>query len=260
MPSQSIRSCKRFISSVFICLGLASQCLNANEISSDLSLDNMEIRAFLTPLRKTTLAAEFDAKINIISVTEGESFTANQTIVSFDCSLQKAQRQKASATLKGTKNTLKGNERLAELNAIGQVELENSKIEVLKAEADLKYLDTTLKKCAVKAPFKGKAGEIHTTEQQYVTSGQPLLEIFDDSVLELEFIIPSRWLSRVKTGHLFSVHIDEIDKAYPAKLIRTSGRIDPVSQSIKAVANIDGQYPELIAGMSGRIIMFSPSP
>jgi hypothetical protein len=35
-------------------------------------------------------------------------------------------------------------------------------------------------------------------------------------------------------------------------------RVDPVSQSIKISAIIDGRFPELIAGMSGKVLMAPP--
>ncbi len=85
--------------------------------------------------------------------------------------------------------------------------------------------------------------------------GQPLLEILDDSALELEFILPSRWLVRLKPGHKFQVRIEDTGKTYPVRLDRIGAKVDPVSQTVKAVAVIDGHYPELIAGMSGRILL-----
>jgi hypothetical protein len=96
-------------------------------------------------------------------------------------------------------------------------------------------------------------------EQQYVQAGQALLEILDDSVLELEFIVPSRWLAWLTPGTGFQVAIDETGKTYPAKVMRTGARVDPVSQSVKIAAAIDGKFNELIAGMSGRVLMAAPA-
>lgn len=246
---------QKYLTIIVLLAGIASQTQATDSAIDNFAIDNMELRAHLNAQRHTTLTAEFDAKIKKIQVAEGEAFKAGQTLVQLDCSLQQAQQQKAKANLAGTQNTLAGNQRLQELNAIGQVELENSRIEVLKAKADVSYLDTTLKKCQIKAPYNGRAGERHAQEQQFVQAGQALLDIFDDSILELEFIIPSRWMSKMTSGYSFQVHIDELNKPYPAKLVRTAARIDPVSQSVKAIAIIDGQFPELMVGMSGRILL-----
>ena len=37
--------------------------------------------------------------------------------------------------------------------------------------------------------------------------GQALLDILDDSALELEFLVPSRWLSWLHSGSEFQVHL-----------------------------------------------------
>jgi len=95
-------------------------------------------------------------------------------------------------------------------------------------------------------------------EQQYVQPGQVIMDIIDDSVLEIEFLVPSKWLAWIKPGYKFQVGIDETRKSYPAKVQRIGARIDPVSQSIKLVATIDGRFPELIAGMSGRVSLTAP--
>lgn len=110
------------------------------------------------------------------------------------------------------------------------------------------------------APFSGRVAEQKVREQQFAQLGQPLLDIIDDSVLELEFLVPSAWLRWMRVGGNFQVQIDETRKTYPARFIRIGARVDPVSQSIKVVASINGKFPELMAGMSGRVQIATPNP
>lgn len=222
------------------------------------AMERQEIRAQLLPRRYTTVAAEIGAKINRLPVPEGAAFKAGQLLVSFDCSLQQAQLQKAQAELDGADQTLKSNQRLAELNSVGQLELDLSRSAVGKAKAEVGANRAVLGKCGVAAPFAGRIAEQKVREQQYVQPGQALLDIIDDSVLELEFLVPSNWLSWLRVGGKFQVQIDETRKSYPAKFIRIGARVDPVSQSVKVAAAIDGKFPELIAGMSGRVQVTPP--
>lgn len=219
------------------------------------SLDQREIRAQLVPRRYTTLAAEIGAKINRLPVPEGGVFRQGQTLIQFDCVLQQAQYDKAKAALDTADRNWHANTRLDELHSIGKVELENSESEVLKARADAAAYAAVLKKCSVAAPFSGRVAEQKVREQQYVQPGQALLDILDDSALELEFIVPSKWLAWIRPNHVFQVAIDETGKSYPAKVQRIGARVDPVSQSVKLSAVIDGKFPELVAGMSGRVLL-----
>jgi len=222
-------------------------------------LEQREIRAQLAPRRYTTLAAEIGAKVQRLPVTEGSAFRQGQLLVQFDCSLQQAQLNKAQAGQDVTEKTWKANQRLAELNSVGKVELETSQGEFQKARAEVSANRSLLGKCQITAPYAGRIAEQKIREQQYAQPGQALLDIIDDSVLELEFLVPSRWLSWLRQGTEFQVRIDETGKAYPAKVQRLAARVDPVSQSIKVNATINGRFAELIAGMSGQVLLKPPA-
>lgn len=222
------------------------------------AMARQDIRAQLMPRRYTTIAAEIGAKVSSLPVTEGGAFRAGQLLVQFDCSLQRAQLDKAEAELEGAEQTLKSNLRLEQLNSVGQLELDLSKSASNKAKAEVGANKAVLAKCQVAAPFAGRVAEQKVREQQYVQPGQALLDILDDSVLELEFLVPSVWLRWLKVGGSFEVQIDETRKSYPAKFTRIGARVDPVSQSVKVAAAIHGKFPELMAGMSGKVLVTPP--
>lgn len=217
-------------------------------------LKTQEIRAQLTPRRFTTLSAEVAARIQRLTVAEGTSFTDGQVLVVFDCTVQQAQLEKARAELEAAQATQRANERLLELNSIGQLELDLSRSAVGRARAELGMHEAVLSKCSVRAPYAGRVAEQKAREQQFVQPGQPLLEILDDSALELEFLVPSSWLVWLRPGQRLRVQVDETRKSYPVRFTRIGARADPVSQSVKVVAAIDGRFPELVAGMSGRLL------
>jgi membrane fusion protein (multidrug efflux system) len=217
--------------------------------------ERQEIRAQLMPRRYTTVAAEIPAKINELPIAEGGAFKAGETLVSFDCSIQRAQYQKAEAEVDSAEQTFKSNQRLSELNSVGLLELELSRSALAKAKAELGGSKAVVEKCTVTAPFSGRIAEQKVREQQFAQLGQPLLDIIDDSVLELEFLVPSAWLRWLRVGGNFQVHIDETRKNYPARFIRIGARVDPVSQSIKVAAAINGKFAELMAGMSGKVLI-----
>lgn len=238
---------------------LAMACQPPVWAAGETALDMREIRAQLAPRRYTTVAAEIGAKITRLPVVEGSAFKQGQVLVQFDCSLQQAQLARAQAALMAADTNWRGNQKLAELNSVGTVELEMSKAEALKAQAEVAANRALLGKCQVSAPYAGRIAEQKVREQQYVQPGQALLEILDDSTLELEFIVPSRWLVWLRNGSTFQVSIDETGKTYPAKVQRIGARVDPVTQSIKLNAVIDGRFAELMAGMSGKVLIAPPA-
>lgn len=217
-----------------------------------------EIRAQLTARDYTTLSSELAARIDRMTTRVGERFKKDDVLVVFDCAIQRAQQAHARAAVVQAEKTYAMNTRLAQLKSIGQLELEISAAEVQKQKADLAAADATVSKCTITAPFSGVTVDQKAREFQYATPGQPLLEILDDHALEIELIAPSRWIDWLKPGSTFELHIDETNRNYPARVDRLSGRVDPVSQSIKVIGTLAGNTDGLMAGMSGRALLSPP--
>lgn len=209
------------------------------------------IRVQLTPFQQTTLSTEIAANISRLPLREGETFRENQQLIEFDCSLLNAQLNKAEASAEAARQTLKVSKRLAELNSISILEVDQATAKVKETEAEAEATRVNVSKCTLKAPYIGRIAKLHVDPHQYVTPGKPLMDIIDTSRLEVRLIVPSRWLSWLKPGNRFTVQIDELGRAYQARIVRVGARIDPLSQSIPLTGEIIGNHDELLPGMSG---------
>lgn len=237
----------------------APSALGQPPVSTSTGIERQQIRAQLSPVDYTLLSSEIGAIVSKVAVREAGNFRRGDILLSMDCSLQQAQLKIAQAELASAEAVLAANVRLDQLNSIGKLELDLAHVAKAKAMAEVQMSETLLAKCDVVAPFPGRVAAQHVRERQYVQPGEPLLEIFDDSHLELEFIVPSHWLGWLREGFSFDVRIDETGSVYPAKITRVGARADAVSQTVKVAATIDGEYKELIAGMSGTVQVSTPA-
>lgn len=224
----------------------------------DLPAVEREIRAQVTAPTTTVLSSEIGARIVGLTVRDGERFTKDQVLVRFDCGVQENQLARARAVLDKRLRVLEVNERLQRLGSISAKEIAVGAAEVEEARAELGMMKELVSRCTIHAPFAGRVAAVAVHEHQFIGEGEPLLDILDDSVLELETIVPSRWLTWLKPGTGFEVAVDETGRRYPAVVTRLSGRVDPVSQSIKLYARIDGDRADLLPGMSGRALLAPP--
>jgi len=213
------------------------------------------IRAQVTPKRFTTLSSEIPARIEHLSVREGDRFKQGDPLIGLDCALQRSQAAEARAVLAGADRTRAVDRRLVELGSGGVLEAAVAAAEAGKAQARLDSAAVVLSKCVIAAPFPGRVVEQKVREHQYVQAGQAMLDILDDSALEVEFIAPSRWLAWLRAGTPFQVQLDETGRTYAAKVTRLGAKVDPVSHSVKITGEIEGPDADLIAGMSGRVLI-----
>ncbi len=248
-------------------LGLAAIAASANAHAQASAPDDhgatpgvaAELRAQLMPRDYTTLSSEMAGRIDKINTRVGQHFSKGDVLVVFDCAIQRAQDARARATLAQAEKTYAVDARLVQLKSLGGLELEVAGAEVAKAKADVDGADAAASKCSIAAPFNGVTVDQKAREFQYATPGQPLLDILDDSGLDVEVIVPSRWLTWLRVGYKFDLHIEETDKSYPVRVTRLAGRVDPVSQSIKVFGEIVSGASELMAGMSGRANISPPN-
>jgi membrane fusion protein, multidrug efflux system len=218
------------------------------------SADNpnkLQVRVLLAAQNETVLSSRITGRIEQITVGNGDHFKRGQLLVVIDCSIHKAKIKKGQVELQSAESKLSAQRKLERLKANSTLDVDLAVIDVAKAKADLAIMRTTLAMCSLKAPYGGRVVERKAQAYQSVTPGQPLLEILDDSSLELRLIIPSRWVNWLHIGSGFTIHLDETNKSYNAQVSKIGARIDPASQSLTLIGKIKGKHPELIAGMSG---------
>ncbi|WP_434632132.1 efflux RND transporter periplasmic adaptor subunit [Chromobacterium sp. CV08] len=231
------------------CLPLSAQA--APPAGSSVNAADGRIRVQLVARHAVTLSSEIPAKISAMPVVEGGGFRRGQLLVAFDCSSYRAQLRKAQASLEAASQLLKVNNQLAKYNSVGTLELTQAQGKAKEAAADASYAQTLVSKCDIVAPFDGRVAKRSAAVHQYVSPGNPILDIVDSDSLELRMLVPSKWLATLKPGSRFTVAVDELGASFPAKVERLGAQIDPVSQSILAIGAIDGKADKLLPGMSG---------
>lgn len=221
-------------------------------------LANVDIRAQVRARSQATIAAEVGGVLSMM-LAEGRRFDKGQVLARLDCSLFTAQRDKSRVEVSAAQLQLKAQERLAQLEAGSQTDLALARNAVERLQSELRIMETQVSKCTITAPFNGVVGEHLQQNHQFVQPGQALMVVLDDSGFEIEFLAPSTWLRRITPGDEVFILVDELGLNMKAQVLRTGTRVDPVSQSIKVVAQVIQPHSKLKAGMSGRVAMAKPT-
>lgn len=238
------------IASGFSLMAWSAAVASAATADSNATHDG-RIRVQLMSRHAVTLSSEIPAKIAAIPVVEGAAFQKGQVLVEFDCASYRAQLRKAQASMEAAAELLKVDEQLAKLNSLGTLELTQAQGKAKETAADTSYVQSLVAKCTITAPFNGRVARRTAAVHQYVSPGNPIIDIVDTGPLELRMLVPSRSVTTLKAGSRFSVTVDELGTSFAAKVDRLGAQIDPVSQSIPVIGLIDGNPGQLLPGMSG---------
>jgi membrane fusion protein, multidrug efflux system len=208
-------------------------------------------RGVVRSLAEVTISVDYSARIKSIPALEGQSFQPGDTLISFDCDRFRAELMAARAHARAEQLVYANNRKLLDRGAIGANEVRVSQAQSEKAQAEAAAVQARIVDCTFKAPFEGRMVERMAQEFEIPAANQPLVRIVDMSRLEVEVILPSKWLMWMREGEPFRFKIDETDELVEATVKRLGSTVDPVSQTIKVYGVITNNKNSILPGMSG---------
>ncbi|WP_186436394.1 efflux RND transporter periplasmic adaptor subunit [Cobetia crustatorum] len=219
------------------------------------------VRGQVSAINSTILAAPLSGRLLEVNRRAGEEVKKGEVLIRFDCRSLKAERAVASARLSGASSQYKVNKQLARYDNVSQLEVDLSRAAVNEASSSVKLSDVYLSDCTITAPFDAEVVSRAVNPYQFVSNGEPMLELVSSDQLEIEAVIPAMWLGQVGNGTEMTFKADATGAELSGKVVRVVDSIDPVSQTLKVIALPDttpdvGVKP----GMSGEVRFPSLNP
>jgi membrane fusion protein (multidrug efflux system) len=171
---------------------------------------------------------------------------------------ERAQLEASQATYANARLVYERNQRLASNDAIAQLELERSKSAAEAAQANVAAIQARLRDRVLVAPFGGVLGFRQVSAGAYVSPGQPVATLIDDSQMRLEFGVPSIYMKDLRVG--LSVEATTADipgRVFTGQLTSIDNAIDPVTLSVKVRATLPNGDGALRAGTSMNVTLKS---
>lgn len=209
------------------------------------------IRILLSPQVETVLVSQMMGNIAELNASLGAEVTKGQTLITFNCSEANARLQIAQAEYDSAKENMAVKNNLRQLDAAGEYEVAIARAELRRAESTVALNQAKMEHCVVKAPFSGRIVKVHVKPFQGINSGQILLEIVSRGPLKIRLNVPSKLLSQVQLGSVFSIDVNETRQSYEAKITAINGRVDAVSHSVEMEGRLNKVVEDLLPGMSG---------
>ncbi|GIZ12998.1 efflux RND transporter periplasmic adaptor subunit [Pseudomonas sp. NCCP-436] len=209
------------------------------------------VRGVLRARDQAVLASELAGHIIEMPFRDGQPFRKGDVLVRFDCSAYQAQLNAAQAATRATREELNHKKQLAALNSVGRFEVALAEARQAQAQAEAQVYQVQVRRCNVVAPFDGHIVQRRAQPHESVASGAPLLEIVDNSTLEIYLLVPSNWISRLQTEQPFEFIPDETGTPLQARIKRVGARIDEGSQTLLLIGSLPDDAEGLLAGMSG---------
>lgn len=211
----------------------------------------MEARGLIRARQRATISAELVARVVKVPFKEGDAFKAGELLLEFDCDRYIAEHRVAMADVRAASSQLRTDERLQKHGAIAVTQLDISKSKLDRAKAHAEVIATQLQQCQIVAPFDGRVVAEHINAFELSSANAPLIEVVGKKNVEVELIVPSKWMMWLKSGRKFSFKVDETGKTYAAVVARLGAVADHVSQTIRVYGRLQSTSDDVLPGMSG---------
>jgi RND family efflux transporter MFP subunit len=233
----------------------------------------IEVVGSLAPKFAADLKSEFTAVVEEVYVTEWVKVKKGTPLAKLDTREGEAALEAARAALLQAQvaetRAVRELERADKLKEVGLVTVQNlddartareaDAAATAAAKAQLQATETRLAKAVIRAPFDGIVANrgVNPGDRVENMGGEPMFRVVDNRILELTVNVPSTSLASLRVGQPIEFMTDAIPgRTFRGQVMFINPTADPVSRSVKVVADVPNEAEELRGGLfaKGRIL------
>lgn len=201
----------------------------------------------------TTVASEIDGTVVAIDIPEGRPVKVGYLLVRLDDAEARAALSIARARLKNARARLARLRSLRESRVSSEQALDDAVAESDAAQGAVDEAETRLFKTRILAPFTGILGLRLVNLGQYLSSGDPVVEITQVDPLELEFGIPQRHAPELEIGQTVLGTVGQCGQRFEGRVDAIDPRVDPGTRALRLQAVVPNEEGGLRPGMAVRV-------
>ena len=216
--------------------------------------DDAQAVGTLRSRQSVMLRPEVAGRITSIQFRDGQRVQRGQTMVQFDDQLPRAQVQQSQAELSIAQANHTRNQELVAQGFISQRSVDESGANLEVAQAKLALSRATAQRLKIVAPFSGVAGIRSVNLGDYLKDGADIVNIEDLDAMFVDFRLPERLQSKVRTGQTAQVTFDALAGVQYAAVVQAiNPQIDADGRAIVVRGCIDNRRLQLRPGMFARV-------
>ena len=227
-----------------------------------------ELSSVLGPVRRVQLAAEVEGRVVAVPVEEHTRVEAETLLVQIERVLLEAAQSRAGAAVARVRANhqlalleLERQRGLAERRATSDAELDRARstaqslaAELRETQASLAEARVLLGKTEIRAPFAGVVSSLDLEPGAYLRVGDPVAELLDLSVIEIEVGVTDREIVAISPGDVVALEVDVFPGSeFAGKVARVGRSAGAETRKYPVQIRIPNPDGRLLAGMLGRV-------
>jgi membrane fusion protein (multidrug efflux system) len=201
-----------------------------------------------------TMSAEIAGRLQEIHFEEGRSVKKGDPLFTLDESVYRAQLADAEAKLKLAEQTHERTTQLFKNKYATAQSADEATSNLAVNTASVELARVQLEKTRIVAPFSGIVGLRRVSAGEYITAGQPLVNLEAIDPVKADFRVPERFLPAIRVGQTIRIKVDAFpEETFEGKIYAIDPRLDIAGRSLLVRAVVPNPDQRLRPGLFARV-------
>ncbi len=203
--------------------------------------------------REISVVSEVSRKIVAVAFNDGSYVTKGQLLYKLDDADLMARLKQVEADLQlaiVNKNRISA---LLRNDVVSQEEFDIANARLISLQSSKDLLQVELQKTQITAPFSAVAGMTKAFTGALANPGMILVKLQEVNPLKIEFSVPEKYLSAIKTGMRISYTLPDSEEKIDAKVSAIESEVNSQTRALTVHATTDNKPGNLKPGMSVRV-------
>jgi membrane fusion protein, multidrug efflux system len=199
------------------------------------------------------IRAEVPGRIISINFQEGALVKKGDLLVKINDNELQAQLKKLQLDEKLATDDVYRKEKLLEIKAVSQEELDISRNQLGAIQADIELTRAQLEKTGIYAPFTGRIGLRYASPGGYISSDVLIARIQQTDPIKIEFSVPEKYITGITSNMAIQFNVAGTDSNFTGHIYAIEPRIDPSTRSFTARARCQNPGGILTPGSFAKV-------
>ena len=216
--------------------------------------DKAELPGSIIANETTEIHSEISGRLVYLNISEGKTVGKGALLAKiYDGDLQ-AQLKKLNVQVAVAEQTVKRMGELLKIGGVSQQEYDLSVLQVNTIRADMDIVRTNISRTEIRAPFSGSLGLKNISSGAYITPATTITTIRQNSQLKLDFTLPEKFTSSIKTGQMVDFMVEGNPKRYTARVMATESGLEENTRSLNIRCIVTNNDGKLLPGVFAKVM------
>jgi membrane fusion protein, multidrug efflux system len=196
------------------------------------------------------VSADLPGSVARINFDSGKAVKEGDILVELDTREERAQLASLEAQRDLAKINYERTEQLVKDGVISRLEYDQATAQQKQTEANVGQIRATIERKTIRAPFSGTLGIRKVNLGQYLSAGNPVVELQALNPIYVNFGLPQQALGQVRVGRNLRVTSEDLPgKVFAGKVTALDSVVDQTTRNVQVQATLPNPEGKLHPGM-----------